>query len=163
MKTNLFSWPIYQIKIDPNLYDKEKIINDIKYNKSLKNTRNDLHQRIGRDNSNIHHSYADFDNKNFRPINYEKLTEVYQKTFTDFLNKKLITIKNFKWNFYIENYSAITEGQWLPNHGHGTNDFACIHYLNFKKDHNQTTFENPASFARYAQMIHPELVNVLNL
>jgi len=29
-KTNLFSCPIYKIRIDPNSYDKEKIINDIK-------------------------------------------------------------------------------------------------------------------------------------
>ena len=28
-RTDLFSCPIYRIRIDPNLYDKEKIINDI--------------------------------------------------------------------------------------------------------------------------------------
>ena len=39
-KTNLFSCPIYKIRIDPNSYDKEKIINDILYNKNLKNTFN---------------------------------------------------------------------------------------------------------------------------
>ena len=50
-KTNLFSCPIYKIKIDPNSYDKEKILNDIKYNKSLKNTRNDEHQKIGNTSS----------------------------------------------------------------------------------------------------------------
>ena len=54
-KTNLFACPIYKIRIDPNSYDKEKIINDIKYNKSLKNIRNDPHQNIGSP-SDIHHS-----------------------------------------------------------------------------------------------------------
>ena len=66
IKSNLFSLPIYQIKIDPNLYDKEKILSDIEYNKSLQNSRNATHQKIGRYNSDIHHSYKDFDNEDFR-------------------------------------------------------------------------------------------------
>ena len=33
---NLFAFPIYKIRIDPTSYDKEKIVEDIKYNKSLK-------------------------------------------------------------------------------------------------------------------------------
>ena len=47
-KNLLFACPIYKFRIDPNSYDKEKIINDILYNKSLKNTRNDPHQKIGK-------------------------------------------------------------------------------------------------------------------
>ena len=31
-KNFLFACPIYKIRIDPNSYDKEKILNDIKYN-----------------------------------------------------------------------------------------------------------------------------------
>ena len=85
-KTYLFSCPIYKIRIDSNLYDKEKIINDIKYNKNLKNTRNDTHQNIG-GNSDIHHSYHDFDNVNFRPINYEKISAIYLEIFNNFFNK----------------------------------------------------------------------------
>ena len=84
-KTNLFSCPIYKIRIDPNSYDKEKIINDIKYNKSLKNTRNEPHQNFG--NCDIHHSYNDFDNVNFRSINYDKLTAVYSESFSEFFDK----------------------------------------------------------------------------
>ena len=101
-KTNAFSWPIYKIKVDPNSYDKEKIINDIKYNKSLKNTRNDPHQKIGKDISNIHHSYKDHNNVNFRIINYEKLVAVYHKIFEEFFNKELATTKSFEFEFEIE-------------------------------------------------------------
>ena len=60
IKSNLFSLPIYQIKIDPNLYDKEKILSDIEYNKSLQNSRNATHQKIGRYNSNNIY-YSDFE------------------------------------------------------------------------------------------------------
>jgi len=171
IKSNLFSLPIYQIKIDPNLYDKEKILSDIEHNKSLQNSRNATHQKIGRYNSDIHHSYNDLDNEDFRIINYEKLIEVYQKVFTDFFDNQLTTVQKFEWKFYIVNYSAMTEGQWLSSHshlgyvshfGHMTTAFACIHYLNFKKEHNSTTFENPARFAEFTQITQPELLGILD-
>ena len=34
-QTNLFACPIYKIRVDPNSYDKEEILKDIKHNKSL--------------------------------------------------------------------------------------------------------------------------------
>ena len=104
-KTNLFSCPIYKIRIVPNLYDKEKIINDIKYNKSLKNTRNDTHQIIG-DNSDIHHSYQDFNNVNFRPINYEKLTVVYLEIFNEGL---YLSIHSCSFSFKLSSQHSNTE------------------------------------------------------
>ena len=91
---NLFALPIYKIKIDPTSYDKEKIINDILYNKNLKNTRNDPHQKIGKDISNIHHSYKDSNNEDFRSIDYKKLIVVYTEIFNKFLSKE---IKYIPW------------------------------------------------------------------
>ena len=159
-KTNLFSCPIYKIRIDPNSYDKEKIINDIKYNKSLKNTRNDPHQNIGSP-SDIHHGYQDLDNEDFRPINYEKLTNKYQETFQRFFDKEIYSAKKFKFKFEIVNYAAMTAGQWLPSHNHlGFDDFATIHYLNFKNDHALTCFYNPATFAQYIKYIRPKMYNI---
>ena len=167
---HFFVFPIYKIRVDPNSYDKEKILNDIEYNKSLKNKRNDAHQAIGH-HSNIHHSYNDFNNEDFRIINYEKLIEVYQKVFTDFFDNQLTTVQKFEWKFDIVNYSAMTEGQWLSSHshlgyvshsGHMTTAFACIHYLNFKKEHSSTTFENPAKFAEFIQITQPELLGILD-
>ena len=162
-KTNLFSCPIYKIRIDPNSYDKEKIINNIIYNKSLKNTRNETHQIIGGSVSDIHHSYNDFDNKNFRSIDYEKLTDVYLEIYKEFFSKELYAVKEFGFQFKIVNYSAITEGQWLPVHNHMENDdFATVHYLNFKEDHNLTIFKNPAIFAPYIKHIRPKIHNISN-
>ena len=161
-KTNLFSCPIYKVRIDPNSYDKEKIINDIKYNKSLKNTRNAPHQTIGSP-SDIHHGYRDFDNVNFRPINYEKLIDAYPEIFEIFFDKVIHSTKKFKFKFEIVNYSAITEGQWLPSHNHvGFDDFATVHYLNLKKEHIPTTFQNPMKFAPYIKYIRPELIDILD-
>jgi len=161
-KTNLFSCPIYKIRIDPNSYDKEKILNDIKYNKSLKNTRNDTHQIIG-SASDIHHSYKDYKNANFRIINYKKLIDAYLEIFNEFFEKEIHAKKTFEYEFQIVNYSAITEGQWMPKHNHWEiEDFACIHYLNFKEDHNQTSFDNPATFAPYTEYHRPKLIDTLD-
>ena len=161
-RTRLFSCPIYRTRIGPNLYDKEKIINDILYNKNLKNTRNDTHQVVGSSFSDIHHSHMDFDNEDFRIINYEKLVAVYHKIFEEFFNKELNTTKSFEFEFEIVNYSAITEGQWLPNHNHIDYDFSTVHYLNFKNNHNLTMFKNPAIFAPYIKNIRPKMYNISN-
>ena len=169
-KTHLFSCSIYKIRIDPNSYDKEKILKDIKYNKSLKNRRN---TKQSFKNCDIHYSYNDFDNEDFRSINYEKLIVVYTEIFEEFFNKEIYTTKSFNWEFCIVNYSAMTEGQWLPSHGHlGSADphsghmttaFACIHYLNFKDGHSFTCFNNPATFAPFLKYIRPEMYNILDM
>ena len=163
-KTNLFSCPIYKIRIDPNSYDKEKILKDIKYNKNLKNIRNDAHQVIGNQKqTNIHHSYQDHYNENFRIINYEKLSDAYLEIFKEFFEKEIINSSSFSWKFEIVNYSAISEGQYLLSHDHiPTSDFASIHYLNFKDDHNFTSFNNPATGVPYLNYIQRELMDVLD-
>ena len=159
-KTHLFSCPIYRTRIDRNLYDKEKMINDILYNKNLKNTRNDTHQVVGSSFSDIHHSHMDFDNEDFRIINYNKLVALYHKIFGEFFNKELVTTQLFEFEFEIVNYLAITEGQWLPNHNHIDWDFSTVHYLNFKNNHNLTIFKNPAIFAPYTKNIQPKMYNI---
>ena len=161
-RTHLFSCPIYKIRIDPNSYDKEKIINDIKYNKSLKNTRNDTHQIVGSSASDIHHSHKDFDNEDFRSINYNKLVALYNKIFGEFFNNELVTTQLFEFEFEIANYLAATEGQWLPLHNHSNHDFATVHYLNFKNNHNLTMFKNPAIFAPYIKNIRPKMYDILD-
>ena len=161
-RTPLFYCPIYKTRIDPNLYDKEKIINDILYNKSLKNTRNDPHQIAGSSFSDIHHSHRDFDNEDFRSINYNKLVALYNKIFGEFFNNELVTTQSFEFEFEIANYLAATEGQWLPLHNHSDYDFATVHYLNFKNNHNLTMFKNPAIFAPYIKKIRPKMYNISN-
>jgi len=159
-KNYTFSCPIYKIRIDPNSYDKEKILNDIKYNKNLKNTRNDTQYNF--DNCDIHHSYRDFDNEDFRKINYDKLIAVYQEIFQNFVNKEITTVKKINWGFNIVNYSAVTEGQYLPTHNHIECNFSTIHYLNLNDDHVPTRFHNPSTFAPFLKMLHVSFSEILD-
>ena len=157
-KTYLFACPVYTIRIDPTSYDKEKILKDIFYNKSLNNVRNDSEATF--DNCNIHHSYKDLDNEDFRSINYETLIPVYEKIFNEFFDNEIHKKKSFNYKFEIVNYSAITEGQWLPPHSHlGAHDYATVHYLNFKDGHGFTRFINPATFAPFVKWIQKKLYN----
>ena len=156
--TDLFSYPIYRTRIDPKSYDKEKIIEDILYNKELNNIRN----ANPADQCHIHHSYLDFDNENFRDINYDKLIAVYRNTFEEFFTKELVTTKPFKFEFTIINYTAITEGQSLCVHDHLPWDFSTAHYLNLKKDHVNTRFDNPASSAPYLIHIQSNLYDIID-
>jgi len=160
-RQDLFSCPIYKIRVDPTSYDKEKIINDILYNKSLKNTRNNSKNFEG---CNIHHSYEDKNNEIFRIINYEKLNLAYLEIFNDFFNNELNTIKNFTYKFKIQNYLAVTENQWMSSHNHLGDEsvFATVHYLNFEKDHNFTNFINPAIFAPFIKHIQPDMYNIID-
>ena len=157
-RTDLFSCPLYKIRIDPDLYDKEKIINDILYNKNLSNTRN----ANPADQCNIHHSYLDFNNEKFRDINYEKLVAVYRQTFEEFFNRELATTKPFEFEFTIINYTAITEGQSLVAHNHLPWDFSTAHYLNLKKDHVYTRFDNPITSAPYLIHIQSNLYDIMD-
>lgn len=169
-KNFLFASPIYKIKIDPNSYDKEKIINDIKYNKNLSGSRCDEHQTLG-GGHDIHHSYQDFDNENFKNINYKKLETVYVEVFDKFFSEEIYTTdpspdkkkKSFDYQFMIVNYSCMTEGQSMPVHAHISSDFSTIHYLNFdKKEHVPTCFYNPSCYTEFLQNLQPDLTKILS-
>ena len=73
-----------------------------------------------------------------------QLQDEQLKIYTDIREKaynELVTIKAFKWEYEIVNYTAMTEGQWFTSHNHlQHDDFATVHYLNFKDDHNFTSF-----------------------
>ena len=69
---NLFAFPIYKIRIDPTSYDKEKIVEDIKYNKNLKKKACTYVSGFGTDfkQDSFERGYDDL---TFRSINFDKL------------------------------------------------------------------------------------------
>ena len=56
----LFPTMIYKFNIDPKLYDKQNIIDIVEKNYQKSNYRNNFDT-----NSDLHHSYGDFDNDNY--------------------------------------------------------------------------------------------------
>ena len=148
MSDMLFGFPVHKIRIDPDSYDKDKIVNDIKENYEIDNSRNEW------GTSNLHHTYGDWNNEKFININYNKLKEVYHKTFEDFFSNDFINSKHFNYQWEIVNYTAIKTGQHMQSHTHPTYDFSCTHYINFNPEkHSSIRFVNFSPMGLFAKCI----------
>ena len=148
MSDMLFGFPVHKIRIDPNSYDKDKIISDIKENYEIDNSRNEW------GTSNLHHAYNDWNNEKFIDINYNKLKEVYHKTFEDFFQNNFKFSKSFNYQWNIVNYTAIKTGQSMRSHIHEEYDFSCTHYINFNPEkHSCIRFVNFSPMGLFGQSI----------
>ena len=151
----LFGFPVHKIRIDPNSYDKDKIVSDIKENYEIDNSRNEW------GTSNLHHTYGDWDNEKFININYNKLKEVYHKTFEDFFHNDFKSLQPFNYQWNIVNYTAIKTGQHMQSHTHPTYDFSCTHYINFNPEkHSSIRFVNLSSMGLYGKEIMKSKFNI---
>jgi len=140
MIETLFGVPIYKAHIPSNSYDKTNIINDIKYNFDKNNLRDT--EKFG----NLHHSYNDDENPEFKKINFDSLTPHYNNIVKDFFEKNIkpTNVKQFKYSYYIVNYTATTKDQYMDAHWHMPEfDFSAVHYVNLKEGMKSTNFISP--------------------
>ena len=155
---NVFSFPVEITSINPNNYNKKKLIKDIEYNYNLDEDRN----AWDNERSKMHHSFNDYDNKNFKYIDYEELLPLYkseiEKYFSSFKFKQSIN-----YNFNIVNYTCMKSSQYMQSHYHNNSDFTAVHYLKFDKNkHKPTVFENKNTYATYIKYLRPELTELLD-
>jgi hypothetical protein len=157
----IFGFPVFIKNIDKKLYDKEQIIKDIEYNYKKDKNRNAWDKNT-LNQSYLHHGYNDWNNENFKKINFDKLINVYKNVFTEFF-KKLKLNKDIKFKFEIINYTCLTSSQNMESHSHADCDFSSIHYIKFDETiHTSTLFENDNNFASFSEFIRPNLKNILN-
>tara|TARA_Y100000766_G_scaffold238852_1_gene215640 strand:+ start:3333 stop:3962 length:630 start_codon:yes stop_codon:yes gene_type:complete len=151
----LFPTMIYKFHIDPNLYNKQSIIDIVEKNYQKNSYRNKFDS-----NSDIHHSYADFDNDDYDKPVLDKLTDVYNNTFTELIKK--LQFKSFEYS--LDNIVATKGSQYMAPHNHlPVADYSCIHYIKFNKDvHKPTTFRNPSMFAKSLHHIKPKFKPRIN-
>ena len=155
MSDMLFGFPVHKIRIDPDSYDKDKIVSDIKENYEIDNSRNEW------GTSNLHHTYGDWDNEKFININYNKLKKVYHKIFEDFFHNDFKNSQHFNYQWNIVNYTAIKTGQHMQSHTHPTYDFSCTHYINFNPEkHSSIRFVNLSSMGLYGKEIMKSKFNI---
>ena len=148
----LFGFPVYNFRIDPDSYDKEKIVSDIKENYEIDNNRNEW------GSSNLHHAYGNWENEKFIDINYNKLKQIYQKTFEDFFRTNgFVSGEPFNFHWNIVNYTAIKTGQYMKAHTHPEYDFSCTHYINFNPEkHSSIRFVNSSPTGLFGREIMNE-------
>jgi hypothetical protein len=161
MIKQIFGFPVYTDNIKASLFDKKKIIKDIEYNYKKNKYRNKYEDPEGLFGSNLHHSYNDLENPNFKKINYSKLIPIYTKTIINFLNNfKFKRTINFK--FTIVNYTCMTSSQYMKSHYHPESDFTAVHYIKYDNTvHKPTLFEN-SDFSKFTKSLRPNLINLLD-
>jgi len=151
----LFGYPIHRIRIDPDSYDKNKIVSDIKKNYEIDNNRNEW------GSSNLHHPYGDWKNEKFIDINYSQLRKVYSKTFSEFFANFFEFSEPFNYHWNIVNYTAIKTGQYMKAHTHPEYDFSCTHYINFDSEkHSSIRFVNSSPTGLFGREIMTEQYSI---
>jgi hypothetical protein len=149
----IFGFPVYITSIDKNLYDKEEIIKDIEYNYNKDKKRNAW------DSGDLHHSYNDGGNENFKKINYNKLMPVYKNVFNEFFKNLKLKTREYQYNFQIVNYTCLTTSQSMKSHIHEDCDFTAVHFIQFDETvHTSTLFENNNNYFD----MRPNLKNFLD-
>jgi hypothetical protein len=139
----LFSSDVVRYKIDPKLYDKQGIIDILTENYNKAPYRNKWDKF-----SDLHHTYDDWDNKEFKEVNSSSLIPCYQKVIEDFFEGQYYN-KPIKWNYQIENLTAMKGKQYMGKHAHVGMDnkqdclFSCIHYIKYVPGQAKTIFVNP--------------------
>ena len=142
----LYGLPIYVEKLNPEIYQKDKIISQIKDNYKISNIRNNW-SKNSFIKTDIHHSLEDEENKNFNKINYYDLSGKYEKIIYNFF-KKLYLKSNLNYKYNIVNYTCSKHNSFMMPHIHGNCDFSLVHYINFdEKQHVPTIFNNPFYFS----------------
>ena len=142
----IFGLPAYITKLNPKLYEKNKILSQIEKNYKVAKVRNEwgLNSFFKTD---IHHSLQDEKNPKFKTINYYSLPPQYEKIIADFFKKLCLQDKRFQISKMIVNYSCVRHNSVMTPHIHTGCTFSLIHYISFdKKQHLPTIFKSPYYF-----------------
>jgi hypothetical protein len=158
----IFGFPCFIKNIDENLYDKKEIIKDIEHNYN-KNKERNVWNKGKITESNLHHIYNDWDNKDFKKINFDKLIPIYKDIFVEFFKNLKFRKEEIKFKFNIVNYTCLTSSQNMASHIHLDCDFSAIHYIKFDDtEHTPTLFENSNNYSRYIENLRPSLNKILD-
>ena len=82
----IYGLPAYKTQLDPELYEKNKILSQIEENYKVSKVRDEWSVDFF-GTTDIHHSHSDEKNPKFKEINYYSLPEQYKKIIADFFNK----------------------------------------------------------------------------
>jgi hypothetical protein len=147
---SLFSSKISVTKIDPSIWDKDKIVDDVNYNFNLNRYRNQWNG-----NSNLHHYFNDWDNASYKKLNFDNLIPIYDKVVENFLLSIPKNEKILKWKWNIVNLTVYQNDQYMQIHDHllGKTIFSAVHYVSVPKNHSTMTFVNPLMALQYAHPI----------
>ena len=147
-----FQTPLSIVHIDPNLYNKEEIVQTVLDNYSKSTYRN-----IWNDNSDLHHYFNDWSNPNYNRVDLTTILAVYDRVVKNFIDT--ITLdqnSGFKYKWNIVNITVYNQQQHMQVHDHFLNDclYSAVHYLSVPDNHAWINFVNPLLALQYS---HPTM------
>jgi hypothetical protein len=143
---HIFGLPAYTTKLNPKLYEKNKILSQIEENYKLSKVRNKW-STGSLIKTDIHHSIEDVENPRFKKINYYSLSKHYEEIITNFFNKLFLTT-SLRFTYRIVNYSCVRHNSVMTPHIHDDCAFSLIHYMSFDNNqHIPTIFKSPYYFS----------------
>ena len=143
----VYGLPAYITKINPKLYEKNKILSQIEKNYKVSKVRNTW-SNDSFIKTDIHHSYSDEKNPRFKEINYYSLPKQYEKIIVDFFNKLSLS-GDLHFTYRIANYTCVRHNSVMTPHIHMDCTFSLIHYISFDKNqHLPTIFKSPYYFSQ---------------
>lgn len=158
----IFGFPCFIKNIDEHLYNKKEIIEDIEYNYS-KNKKRNVWDKGNINESDLHHLYNDWDNTDFKKINFNKLIPIYAEVFKEFFKNLKFKKEDIKFKFEVVNYTCLTSSQNMTRHVHAECDFSAVHYIKFDDTvHTATLFENNNNYSDFSVNLRPNLNKILD-
>ena len=121
----LFGVPFYKSTVNPHRYNKLELIDNITHNFNLNPKRNEWDKT----NTEVHHSYGDELNVDFKKPNYDSLIPIYKEHVENFLDQYFDV--NIEYYFEIANYTCFGKNQYMAMHNHPRTCFSGIHYIKF--------------------------------
>jgi hypothetical protein len=158
----IFGFPCFIKNIDENLYNKKEIIEDIEYNYN-KNKKRNVWDKGNINESDLHHLYNDWNNSDFKKINFDKLIPIYAEVFKEFFKNLKFKKEDIKFKFEVVNYTCLTSSQNMTSHVHAECDFSAVHYIKFDDTvHTTTLFENNNNYSNFSVNLRPNLNKILD-
>lgn len=138
--TTLFGFPVWKTKVNPELYNKQEIIDIIDNNYRKSPYRDDSWSG----DPTLHHAYEDWNNAEFDVPDFNQLRSVYNNVAERFMAENNI---NGTYFAEIVNYTVINNEQSMRPHMHlgvtGDITFAAVHYMSFDPAaHSPLVFRN---------------------
>lgn len=159
---NVFSIPVWKTKITKDDYNKDLILGEMLHNFKVDPKRNTWDKVMPTTmKSNWHHSNNDESDERFKSVSYEEsgLTSVINSKVREFFSHLGLN-SDVNYFFQITNYTVSTEGYFLTSHGHGSDSFSSVLFVQFDKlNHPSTYFNNPYSAADQTRWLQKDLYN----
>jgi uncharacterized protein (TIGR02466 family) len=107
----------------------------------------------------LHHYFNDWDNANYKKLNFDQLISIYEEEIKKFMISIASDEKTLKWKWNIVNVTVYNNDQYMQIHDHllGNTIYSAVHYISIPNNYSTINFINPLIALQYA---HPTIEKI---